>query len=98
MPNDTKQPPQHCGKIPQTCGSDGMTFGVIFDDFLDREFRLKRNGAKLLALAAGGVSHRTAENWLRRICAPRHDELIELMRNCEELRAEIIRITAKDTE
>ena len=54
-------------------------------------FGPRRNAAKILA-GKTGASPRTAENWLAGTCAPRGAELIKLMAECAELRAEVDRL------
>ena len=68
-----------------------MSYAATVHSVLTREFGALRHARELLARRAS-VSPRTAENWLRGICAPRGDELIRLMRTCEALRAEINRM------
>ncbi len=61
-------------------------------DVLRQEFGRFRNGVKLLAQAAGGVSPRSAENWLNGRATPQLESLVELMANCDALAAEISKI------
>jgi len=68
-----------------------MSYAATVHDVLTREYGEKRNAAKKLARAIG-VSPRTVENWLSGICAPRGDEMISLMANCETLKNEILNL------
>lgn len=43
------------------------------------------------AAAAGGLSHRTVQDWLQRRCCPSADTLLRLAAENEALRAELLR-------
>jgi len=43
------------------------------------------------AAAAGGLSHRTVQDWLQRRCCPSADTLLRLAAENDELRAELLR-------
>jgi hypothetical protein len=58
---------------------------------LQREFGHRRHAAKLIANLAG-VSPRTAENWMQKLCAPQGAALVNLMSKCEAVDHEISRI------
>jgi hypothetical protein len=86
------------GKRRKNCGGNvsgtheayqGALHGV-----LKREFGCRRNAAKVLAKLAGGVSPRTAENWLSGACAPQGQALLSLMANNEAVDAEMERLKA----
>ncbi len=72
-----------------------MSYAAAVHGVLTREYGPLRNAAKILARAAG-VSPRTSQNWLQGLCAPRGDELLKLMVECDALRDEIFRLTKKD--
>ncbi len=58
---------------------------------LRRVFGPLRNASKIVARMTGS-SPRTVENWFAGTCAPRGFELIKLMAECAELRAEVDRL------
>lgn len=95
MQNDSAGVPQVHAEIPQKCVRCSMSFEATFYGFIDREFAPKRNAAKLLAKAAGGISHRSAENWLRKICMPQGEQIVTLMKECPAFRDEIFELTAQ---
>jgi hypothetical protein len=68
-----------------------MTYAMAVHAVLLQHYGPLRSAAKLLARATG-ASPRSAENWLQGLCAPRGDELISLMAECDELRDEIMRL------
>lgn len=53
-----------------------------------------KHGAKLLAQHAQATP-RAAENWLDGSCTPNASKLINLMRECDELAAEIMRLAGR---
>lgn len=71
-----------------------MTAAVYRDTVrgvLMRQYGRIRNGAKLLA-GRIDTSPRTVRNWLDGVSAPRGEELMKLMIECDELRDEIFRL------
>jgi hypothetical protein len=54
-------------------------------------FGILRHGEKKLARAAG-VTPRAARNWIEGRCCPQSAQLLRLMAECRELRAEILGI------
>jgi len=82
-------------KVSQFLRVRSMTYAAAVHGILSREYGPLRNAPKLLAQKAQ-VSVRTADNWLRGVCAPRGDELIRLMSECDALRDEIFRMTQKE--
>ncbi|MFT9385550.1 hypothetical protein [Acetobacter sp.] len=71
-----------------------MTAAVYRDTVrgvLVRQYGRVRNGAKVLA-ARIDASPRTVRNWMDGVSAPRGDELMKLMMECDELRDEIFRV------
>ncbi len=58
---------------------------------LRRVFGPLRNASKIVARKTGS-SPRSVENWFAGTCAPRGAELIKLMAECAELRAEVDRL------
>ncbi len=79
------------GDHPRNNRGRSVSYATTVHTVLVREYAPKRFAAKLLARAAG-VSPRTAENWIQGLCAPRGDELIRLMAECDALRVEILRL------
>ena len=65
------------------------SYPEIVNGFLRERFGGLRNAEKLLAKAAR-VSPRTAENWLADQCAPRGEQLLALMAECDELAERIM--------
>lgn len=61
----------------------------VVNGFLRERFGPLRHAEKLLARAAS-VSPRTAENWLRGECAPRGEQLLDLMAECDGLAERIM--------
>lgn len=60
------------------------TYGDVVGGFIQEAFGPLKHAEKLLARAAK-VCPRTAANWLRGECAPRGDQLLELMASCDAL-------------
>lgn len=58
------------------------------------QFAPLRNAAKSLARLSG-VSPRTAENWLQGTHAPNGESLVNLMSECREIEAEVLRLVAE---
>ncbi|ATU72653.1 hypothetical protein SXCC_04770 [Gluconacetobacter sp. SXCC-1] len=58
---------------------------------LQRKYGRVRHGAKTLAQSIEG-SPRTVQKWIAGTSAPRGEELVKLMAECDELRDEIFRL------
>ncbi|MEG3348384.1 hypothetical protein [Novacetimonas sp. GS1] len=58
---------------------------------LQRKYGRVRNGAKTLARSIE-ASPRTVQKWIAGTAAPRGEELLKLMSECDELRDEIFRL------
>lgn len=68
--------------------STGGPLGDRILDIIQVQYGDRRSPAKALA-RDGKVSAKSGSNWLRRICSPRANELLELMTANEELAAEV---------
>ena len=66
----------------------GKTYADLLRSVIARVYVPQRYAAKLLARDAG-TSHRTAERWLSGERVPSGDHLINLLRECSELREEL---------
>lgn len=66
-----------------------VPYSSLIHGVLQEEFAPLRHARKLLA-RKGGVSPRTAENWLSGACAPQGEQLLSLMAECDRLSAAIL--------
>jgi len=66
-----------------------LTYAELMGDYLRAHFSALRGAEKLLARLAH-VSPRTAENWLRRECAPSGEALLNLIAECDDLAGTIM--------
>jgi hypothetical protein len=71
---------------------DAVTYNELVWGVLDRAYAPFKHAEKKLARDARATP-KAARNWLDRLCAPNGESLLNLMRECNELRDEIIRRT-----
>lgn len=62
---------------------------------LAKNYGCLKNGAKFLAKHARATP-RAAENWLDGTCTPNSEKLVNIMKNCRELREEIFRLVDEE--
>ncbi len=80
----------NCAETSTFCGASHVSATVqqpsdVVRGVLRHEFGRFRNGIKLLAQAAGGVSPRTAEAWINGRASPSLQNIVPLMANCDAL-------------
>lgn len=78
----------HDGRKFRGSAMTAIGYAPTVCDVLRREYSHLKSAAKIVAQKAS-VTPRTAENWLTGQNAPRGDELIRLMAECDELKAAI---------
>jgi len=70
---------------------DGAFYARFIRDCLGRAFGDRRNARKIIARGVN-ADERAVKAWMSGECGPRGMELIKLMAECSELRAEVDRL------